>query len=442
MKKFLALLIVLAVLAPVVFAQDAGITFSGWGRGVFAPIQMVDPDAEGAAGDSKAYAGVGKWNAWPRVGFSVKGNAEQVGFHVDLFVLESGLDGASTGDGIPVGDNAYIWAKPWNFLKVNVGKFKDDTLRGKFGDTNFSGGVTLSMGGEDDIFTRFSGDGLGAEVALTPIDGLYIGALVNGGYFPVDSTAPDADHKEAKYVYEKIQIGAGYEIANIGHARAQFVGGSGTAAIPITAASASLPTADAPRVEVAFALTAVENLLIDLGAKIWFPATKISAPTATDLLATDTAPSGASLTNPIGISLGAQYDLDAFSIFARIDTKVAGSYKADGGTEGSSGFYLNAHLVPSYNLGFAVVGADIGFQLNPEITSKMGGTSYTIDEGGVAFGLGAWIQKDLGNGLIKTGIGVQLPTTTGKVKIPPATVVTENKNPMILTIPVILEYSF
>jgi hypothetical protein len=447
MKKFIALFIVLAVLAPVVFAQDAGITFSGWGRGVFAPIQLVDPDAEGKAGDSKVYAGVGKWNAYPRIGFSVKGNAEYAGFQADLFVLENGLNGSAsvakdaygpgfppedidievneTGAGIPVGDNAYVWVKPWNFLKVSVGKFKDDTLRGKISDTNFAGGVTLGMRAEDDIFTRFSGNGLGAEVALTPIEGLYIAALVNAGYFPIDSTAPKATSREAKYVYEKIQVGAGYEIANIGHARAQFVGGAGT-------------VGDAPRVEIAFALTAVENLLVDLGGKIWFPATKeLDKTTTDDLFDTKTLEKGASYSNPIGISVGAQYDLDAFSIVARFDTEIGGGYKNDD-YETTRGFGLNAHLVPSYNLGFATVGADIGFQLNPATTSKpKSGETVTTNEGGIEFGLGAWIQKNVGNGLIKTGIGEQLPTEVSKPKGEKA-----EKSNLVLTIPVILEYSF
>jgi hypothetical protein len=438
MKEFIALFIVLAVLAALDFAQDAGITFSGWGRGIFAPIQLVDPDE----GDAKVYAGVGKnWGPYPRAGFSVKGDAEYVGFRADLFVLEGGL---TAGGGVPVGDNAYIWAKPWNFLKVNVGKFKDDTLRGKISDTTFSGGITLGMHAEDDIFTRFSGDGRGAEIALTPpIEGLYIAALVNAGDFL------GSDTREAKYVYEKIQVGAGYEIANIGHARAQFVGGSGL--LPTLdedtfedLAKGVVPTADAPRVEIAFALTAVENLLVDLGAKIWFPATKVLDRVLDnktgewiynepgDQNATTTPDNGASYTNPIGISVGATYDLDAFKIFGRIDTQIGASYKDDDNGEFKSGFYLNAHLEPSYNLGFATIGADIGFQLNPELTSD----DITLDEGGIEFGLGAWIEKDLGNGSIKTGIGVQLPTDAHKNDD------FTTKNALVLTIPVILTYWF
>jgi hypothetical protein len=427
MKKFIALFIVLAVLAPVAFAQDAGITFGGWGRGIFAPIQVVDPDE----GDSATYAGVGKnWAPYPRVGFSVIGNAKYAGFQADLFVLEGGftasIEGApstvsvtETGKGVPVGDNAFIWVKPWDFLKVSIGKFHDNTLRGKFGDGNFDAGVTLGMYAEDQIFTRFRADsGLGAEVALTPIEGLYIGALVNAGEFQGENLV------EAKYVYEKIQVGAGYEIPNIGHARAQFVGGDGRVDEGGTA----------PRVVLAFALTAVENLLVDLGAKIWFPATKVLDGATDDPFDTTDAANGRSVTKPINISVGAQYDLDAFSIYGRIDTAIGGVDKDDD-KETTTGFALNAHLIPSYNLGFATVGAEIGLQINPEITSK-NGSSVTLDEGGLEVGLGLWIQKDVGNGLIKTGFGVQLPTEDHK----PPTGAT--KSDLVFTIPVILEYSF
>jgi hypothetical protein len=445
MKKFIALFIVLAVLAPVVFAQDAGITFGGWGRGIFVPIRMVDPDV----GDAKAYAGVGKWEPYPRVGFSVKGNAEQVGFQADLFVFDGGLTSTSTGiidpkdfggqgdlvdvetstssAGISVGDYAYIWVKPWDFLKISVGKFNDDTLRGKIGDGNFDNNITLVQKNADAIFNRFQGKGLGAEVALTPIEGLYIAAVVNAGGFP---TQVDLTPGEAKYVYEKIQIGAGYEIANIGHARAQFVGDSGVIEDYSVNDDTKPKETDGPRVEVAFALTAVENLLVDLGAKIWFPANKVySKADASDVYATEAAGNDAFKTNPIGISVGARYTLDAFSITGRVDAEVAGSEKSITGVEKSTGLGLNAHLIPSYDLGFATVGADIGFLLNPEEKTA----DVVTTKSGIEFGLGAWIQKGLGNGFIKTGVGVKLPTEAHA---------DAGKTDLVLTIPVILEYTF
>jgi hypothetical protein len=89
-------------------------------------------------------------------------------------------------------------------------------------------------------------------------------------------------------------------------------------------------------------------------------------------------------------------------------------------------------------LGFATVGADIGFQVNPEIKSTpKSGDAVIQDKGGIAFGLGAWIEKGLGNGSIKTGVGVQLPTDIHKPEVGDAV-----KNDLVLTIPVILEYTF
>ncbi|MDR2403518.1 MAG: hypothetical protein LBD78_05765 [Spirochaetaceae bacterium] len=428
MRKLIALSIVLTVLASAVFAQDTGLVFSGWGRAVFAPIRVVDP----AEGDSKTYTGVGRgWFTHPHVGVNLTGDWENIGVQADLVFNDEGKKG------VAIGDHAYIWAKPWDFLRLNVGKFADGTLWGKIGGTNFDYGVTLAEGGEADIFERFVGNGLGAEVILTPIEGLYIAALVNAGHFPENSI-------EAKYAFQKIHIGAGYEIADIGHARVQFIGNNGT--VDTTKAledftKGDVYQADASRVELAFALTAVENLTVDLGAKIWFPATKgMDVSTVDDDYDTidldDT-----SYTNPFGLSVGAKYTLDSFGITARVDTKIGAKYK-ENNIEGQSGLYLNAHLVPSYNLGFATIGADVGFQVNPKITGEQAGTSYTLDEGGVGFGLGAWIQKDFGNGLIKTGIGVTLPTVTHKLKPIGVTTASDTKQDMVLTIPVIMEYWF
>jgi hypothetical protein len=449
MKKLIALSIVLTVLASVAFAQGegGGLSYGAWGRAVFAPLRMVAPEGD----DSTVYTGVGKWSAYPRVGFSIKAEWENVGAQGDINFNEAG------DNNIDVGDFAYIWAKPWDFLKISAGKFNDDTFRGKIGDTNFAGDITLGMKDNDAIFTRFQGNGLGAEIALTPIEGLYIAAEVNAGTFPGNSM-------EAKHAFQKIQVGAGYEIADIGHARVQFKGGNGTLGVDdkgtpgdddddtaivdligigvYAARTHGLPTADASRVELAFALTAVENLTVDLGAKIHFAAKNKLDDTTTEYKY-DTKEMGddTSYTNPLGISLGANYALGDFGILARVDTQIGAKAKAKiGGIayEAKSGFYLNTHLVPSYNLGFATVGADIGFELNPTITSKTGDTSTTLVKGGVGFGLGAWIEKGLASGSIKTGIGVTLPTTTHTLL--PDSANTAVKSPMVLTIPIIMEY--
>jgi hypothetical protein len=286
----------------------------------------------------------------------------------------------------------------------------------------------LGTSGEDDIFTRFQGNGLGVEVALTPIEGLYIATAVNAGEFPNNT-------KEAKDVYKKIQVGIGYEIADIGLARAQFVGGANTLNLDEKElAKYEVPYADAPRAEVAFNLTAVENLSVDLGVKIWFPATPEEI-TLTDKngASTSLAFDDISYTNPFGLSLAAKYALDDFAIWGRVDAKIGAKGEVKGDDEYyKSGFYLNAHLTPSYNLGFATIGADVGFQLNPELTRQ----SKTYDEGGVEFGLGAWIQKGLGNGSIKTGVGVALPTVAHKAPD------VDGEKTLVLTIPVVLEYWF
>jgi hypothetical protein len=425
MKKLIALSIVLTVFASVAFAQDGGLSYGAWGRSVFAPIRMVKPDGA----DSKVYTGVGKWDPYSYVSFSIKAEWDNVWAQGDL---ELNVDGKNLAK---IGSHAYIWAKPWDFLRINAGKFEDNTLRGTFGDTSFSGDITLGTGGNDDIFKNFAASGLGGEIILTPIEGLHIGVLVPGGAYP--SKTDDTALLETKYAFQKIQIGAGYKIPDIGHARLQFIGNDGTFDDPKEDdAVGTIPTGNASRVELAFELTAVENLKLDLGTKIWFAANKeFNTATTDDELDTKDKADKASVTNSFPISLGAEYTLDDFVIWGRVDAKIGGAYKVEN-FEAKKGFELNTHLVPSYNLGFATIGADIGFKLNPTTKTTGGGTTTTIKEGGVEFGLGAWIQKDLASGLIKTGIGVQLPTT--KYKIPGDA--PDEKNPMVLTIPIILEY--
>jgi hypothetical protein len=443
MKKLIALSIVLTVLASAAFALDDALSIGGSASGTFVPIRVVDVDGAvdipGTDKDESAatvYAGVGDL---PKAEFTLKAEWEKIGGSGTFNINGGGAEKVTGGD-------AFVWIKPWgDVLMLKAGKFGDGTLEGKVGGADFDYTVPVKGGG--DIFSNFSADGNGTELVLKPLEGLYIAAMLNG-IFP-KKTDNGWVGIEAKHMYQKIQVGVGYEIANIGHARVQFKGDNGTVVFgePESLkfiAEGVLPSANAPKVEVAFALTAVENLTVDLGAKIWFAAKNYLDPTTPyeyDYKEHDDL----SYTKPLGISLGAQYTLDDFSIRGRVDTEIGAKLTSKFmGQEftGKSGLALNAHLTPTYNLGFAKVGAEIGFLVNPKIEGESGGESETIDEGGIEFGLGAFIQKSVGTGFIRTGVGVALPTVAHKLKDPLTDVTTEKKTDLVLTIPIYWEYSF
>jgi hypothetical protein len=369
----------------------------------------------------------------PRVGVSLGADWEVFGIGADLFILES------SSSVVNIGDNAKLWAKPWKFLKITVGKFKDDTLRGKIGDTDFYD-YTYAAGAEDDIFTRFSGNGQGALIGLTPIDGLFLGVLVNadGGFF---TGAPSAEN-----VWKKAQFGVGYALTDIAHVRVGFVGGLGAKVASDykddignytwkngayvldpdkeKAALKALTTGsphDPSVIEAAFQLTAVEALNLDLGFKIPL------AVTDTTLLGKD-----GKYQKAISVALAANFAAGDLGIWGRVDTSFAGKTTTDSRNSVNDPFALKVHVTPSYNLGFAKLGVDVGLGFTGNTTSKVAGKDVEAKDSGFGFGIGPWIQKGLGNGTIKAGLGFTSPTFVDG----------NSTGSLVLSIPIILEYGF
>jgi hypothetical protein len=186
------------------------------------------------------------------------------------------LDIHSNGNTLAVGDQAKIWIQPVPMIKIQAGKVQEDTLRGKFDDSNVlngMGGYFAGVPGKDTYFTRFYPK-LGMVVSLTPAEGVFIAAALDAAYsvpatisLDVDGDGAIADDGSETFLtgatatsnvglsedmFKKIQIGAGYTIANIGLARAQYIGGMDGAPAWF---------------EGAFAYTAMEGVLVDAGVK-------------------------------------------------------------------------------------------------------------------------------------------------------------------------------
>ena len=493
MKKFVIFTLIIAMAAGAVFAQTAnGISVNAWGRGVFAPLVVKGGETAagkavdktwvnvGGAGDGKyhfdeetglgvpndpedwvevdnpgslAYSGASTSWGWNknqiRTDFRINGNAEYVGFQIQL-----GDSGAEGGTGVGIIDNAYIWAKPFSsdLLKLTVGRFYVDDLRGKVdSDTGFENFVLNPMDACT-IFTRFQAshsDGVfvhsngptGYMLSSAPIDGLFIGLLVNASLYgkdgwPGEGSVGGEDGDEATKLLDAfrfMQVGFGYNIADIGQLRAQWLGGWFGTVDPKTvgddmkAGKYVVGPGDPARIEAAFALTAIQNLLVDIGFKFWLPIE---------------IKDGGKKANGVDIALGAKYRMEAFQIIAHIVSNI-GSYnrwdKDDKSSNGLAG--VNINLIPTYDLDAFTIGASIGVTMSGNATSKdYEGKAPEADYkySDMQFGFGAFVQKGLGSGSVKAGLAYKAAPIHNEKEAD----YSGANGSGIFSIPIILEYAF
>jgi hypothetical protein len=438
MKKFIALSIVLGVLVGGVFAQTLVIkdgtelTINVWGRAMFAPLWVEVPDV----GDTQAYAGtVAPWvnDNNPRVARlqfagSSKGSIGSIGFRAWI-QSDFGNDPM-----MGWGDYADVWAKLWgDRILLDMGKFKYDALRGKVGTDTAANGTVGIVNNADSVFTRFQSNNLaGFLLALTPIEGLTIGATVNGGNFWTwADDVRDRSSAFAEDAYEAIQVGVGYQIGTIGLVRAQYVGSAADIEIKTTTTSPSettYSTAANKRIEAAFAFTGVEGLVVDLGIKIPFGVKEDYS--NRDLVYRD----------PFKVAVSGQYKTGSFGILGLIEAAFAGSYKwGDYNVANASHDYdakydeyaytgFNLYLNPTFGLGSGglLVGADLNLKIKAsDYNYKANETRGALD----TLGIGLYLQQALGTGYIRGGLSAMIPTDW-------------NNKTFTFGIPILLEYWF
>ncbi|MDR2953075.1 MAG: hypothetical protein LBU82_07515 [Treponema sp.] len=481
-RRIIIFTVILILASANVFAQLAdGISFNAWGRGVFLPL-IVRSDPVDQNGDvqkdnlGNTYAAIGSTRGGKH-GFEqelyLKGDLNYVGFQLGLT-----FDGEAIKADPPMSWYNYlgaaIWVKPFGneWLKVTGGTFLDETLRGKIGEVNggWENFVLPKARYKDDIFNAFGANGihenvqnLGLMLSSSPLEGLFIGARVNA------AVLEDVPKARAESVYRFFQLGAGYEISGIGHVRLQYLGGylgkesynalqkyiddekivySGTGD-PFTSIPRQLNPnqwhGSPARMEAAFALKAVENLLVDFGLKCYFPVITggtLEFPTA------KYEDKYLESWGGMAIGAGAIYDINAFNITGRVDSTF-GAYKRN--SKDDKNFYddsskpltLDIRLVPSYDLGSVneklantKVGLDFGFAILEGNKIDVDGKPYDPSTARFRWGIGAFISKNFSNGYIKTGVTYTSPT------------IYENKNQKtrsaedMVQIPLVLEYNF
>jgi hypothetical protein len=437
MKKLLALSVVLVTLTCLVSAQDApSFTVGGRLDAWFVPLQVTTID-DGT--DTHTYVGTALGRdangVGPRARLFLTGKTDILGLNVGLqFFPASLVNGTAVGT-FGFDDNVEVWLQPVDWFKFDVGKFVVDPLRGKIGD-NWMDGFTVKMRDGDAIFSRFKsqgfngGDSVVGALASFMFGDLYVGALLPGlGQFSAQSdiygTVNSTNGLESSdHVFERAQVGVGYTIQDIGVVRAQYVGANvkGDQSNPTNIVSS--------RIEVAFQLTAVQGLNLDVGAKIPLAFSEAKTWNATDAK-WESNDDKNTYQAPMGVSLGAAYTAGDLVFTGRVDASFGGKYTPDGGKDTESALDVNAHLWPTYNLGFAKAGLDVGFEYIGE--TKVDGEKPTdkSGDGGTRIGVGFWLEKTWGPGTVKGGLAYRL---AGEVN--------GTKEAGVFSIPLVFEYTF
>ena len=264
MKKTLIAVAAAAALTTSAFAE---VTFGAWLRVLAAPVASDGDETVAAMGNS--------WGYGARVArLNVNAVAEDGNAGFDMGIYNDLNDGLSTGD------QWSIWAKPVEQVKLSFGKFDNNTLRGDvcYGSWNWLR-PTSSWIAEDEGLLMSGNGGKGALIEVTPIEGLYIQALI-----PFDTTK-----QKAEDVYKNVRGGFAYSIDGIGKIKGQLIlkntpekaaadavcGWKDHDDDPTTApkwevvteAAAASDSVLDKTIEAEFDLVAVENLWAGFGAK-------------------------------------------------------------------------------------------------------------------------------------------------------------------------------
>lgn len=381
MKKIISVLTGLALVAGAAMAD--GITFGSWGRGLW--------NVAANSGDDVVTDMHQSWGgAAPRTGISVSGSTENVGFAVDMFA-----NGAS---GISLGDNALIWVKPIEQIKIVAGKKDQNELRGDaaFGLWNWDRiGAVDKMKLEGWTFPDvFDGDGV--AVVAYPVDGLTVGAGIPLSLSGAGATLENTYAHGANYA-------AAYAIDGIGTVKAAYMTKADG-----TSRDAKKDSTSYGVIAAAFDLTMVDGLYATVGAQI---------PTASVNEFDSTI-----------VNAYARYSLDALAVHLAVGTKlntVDNSKTGDSKYDGNVGFAIGAGADYSLDNGIGFFG-DVRYANGIYMANTSADKSDCL-----TFGLG--VEKNFSNG--KIGIAFEGATNGNGCY-------TYEDNAFAWEIPVKVEYFF
>jgi hypothetical protein len=448
LKKLLLIAAAALLFGEAVFAE---FTFSAGGRGVvnLFGIRFSDPQAT-TSGVEVPYNTDG-----PEVILRVAGVSPQGNIGVNL-----GISAASTNTDLLRPSNAKVWFKPFDWFKVTLGVFEEDTLRYRIASSgsgfgNYELYIRNDARDENTLFHRFKSSGFGTHIALTPVENLYIGAAFGSVSLTRSFTALTEDG--ALNVFKNIQVGAGYAIPGIGFLRVQYIGDR-----PFTN-EAIRPNDNVPSLkndaggsysflrredvlgnaaafQGAFQLTAVTGLNIDIAASIPF------------LLEWDQGDPMYGRADPVmhiksqrPYIMGIGFDVtlaDPFRLYGRIDMET-GAYKESTAIDTNYNQYeaqgtnkegtdLLASLFVSYNFGNDwILGFDAALDSrsgdnrdaipeNAPDSARGGDTDLSLEvkrnqayNNYVDLGFGLWVRRNIPNGDIRVAVTCKLPGVAG-----------------------------
>ena len=416
MKKTLIAVAAAAALTTSAFAE---ITFGAWGRGVLVPVA--------SNGDGTQAFQSTSWGGQPRVGFELNGVSDNVGIRVTM--------NADDGSGVAIHDEAKIWVKPFDFLKIQAGKIQNNTLRGDwcFGSWNWLRPSWIADEGV--TFSNFENTGM--QVELFPVEGLYIAVGVplkkngwdpayskddngkyNGGEAWEYGKGKDADKYagDAGDTYRASVVQAAYTIAGIGQIKAAYRGSN-----ELVADKDGDKKYKKGVIEAAFASKGDNALVENLGFEVGV---------AYDLTSKDDG--GAATKVAMGVSYSGieKLGLNAnAAVFLPKDTD-----------EDVNGHKNKTYVQAGVGVDYAV--AD-GVTLNADCrfeTSKASEKDPLKDDDPTKVGFLVGAAKGFSNG--KVGIGFQATTKGGFVGGLKGTDKGKSKDKMTWAVPVVLEYWF
>ncbi|MBO7612419.1 MAG: hypothetical protein J6S81_01180 [Treponema sp.] len=188
--------------AAVSFAE--GITFGAWLRCIAVPAANN--------GDETYTVGTHSWGGAPRAArlnvtaVAPDGNA---GFNMGMY---SDLDGTGKNS---LGDEANLWVKPIDMVKVSYGQYDNGTLMGGVCLPSWDWirpTSTIALGDEDLFMSKNNKTGLMVEV--TPMENLYIQAM-----------APIVPGREkVGDTYKKLRGGFAYTVPGLVKVKGQYIG--------------------------------------------------------------------------------------------------------------------------------------------------------------------------------------------------------------------------
>ena len=188
-------------------ALSAEITFGAWLRALAAPVASDGKDTVTAAGNSWGYGA-----RTARLNVNAKSEDGTAGFSMGVY--------NDVSMSLSAGDEANLWIKPLDIVKVSYGKYDNNTLRGDlcYGSWNWLH-PTSSWIAEDEGLLMSGNGATGLMAEITPMENLYIQALV-----PITTTQTKADE-----TYKNLRGGFAYTIPGTAKIKAQYIGkGSGT----------------------------------------------------------------------------------------------------------------------------------------------------------------------------------------------------------------------